>query len=105
MNVNESPFSTSAMSGMRALVCGASKGIGKSTAEAFAAAGAEVILCSRDEEALNGLKDSLPGDGHSVIALDLENTMEVQNSISRILEDGPIHVLVNNSAGPPGDLF
>ena len=102
MNKKESPFSTSAMNGMRALVCGASKGIGRATAEAFAAAGAEVIVCSRDEEALNKLCDSLPGQGHSVIALDLENTKEVQNSVSRILEAGPIHVLVNNSAGPPG---
>jgi len=102
VNKDEFPFSNSAMNGMRALVCGASKGIGRATAEALATAGAEVILCSRDENTLNELCESLSGNGHSVIALDLENIEELQNSISRILEGGPIHVLVNNSAGPPG---
>lgn len=98
----DSPFTNTAMNGMRALVCGASKGIGKASAIALANAGAKVILCSRDESALNALRDSLSGDGHQVVALDLEDSDKVKISISQILEDGPIHVLINNAAGPPG---
>ena len=99
---SESPFTRTAMEGMRALVCGASKGIGRATAKAFAEAGCKVILCSRNEEELAGLCASLPGPGHSIISLDLENTAAVKVAISALIEDEPIQVLVNNSAGPPG---
>lgn len=98
----DSPFTNTAMNGMRALVCGASKGIGKASAIALAKAGARVILCSRDESALIKLRDSLSGEGHQVVALDLEDSDEVRISISQMLDEGPIHVLINNAAGPPG---
>ena len=99
---SETPFTRTAMKGMRALVCGASKGIGRATAKALAEAGAEVIICSRDEQALEGLRSSLPGEGHKAVSLDLENTTLLEPVISALLQEGPIHVLVNNSAGPPG---
>ena len=99
---SESPFTRSAMKGMRALVCGASKGIGRACAKALAEAGAEVIVCSRDEEALEALCSSLPGEGHMAVGLDLENMALVKSTISGLLDEGPIHILINNSAGPPG---
>src|SRR6185312_14265788 len=45
------------MSGRVALVAGASKGIGAATAEAFAAAGAAVVLAARDTTALKAVAD------------------------------------------------
>jgi len=97
-----SPYTNTAMNGMRALVCGASKGIGRASAKALAEAGARVIVCSRDENALISLRDSLSGDGHEAIALDLEDSEAVKTTVSELLESGPIHILVNNAAGPPG---
>jgi 3-oxoacyl-[acyl-carrier protein] reductase len=46
----------------RAVVCGASQGIGRATAFALAEAGAEVILLSRNEDSLKTLCDQLPAD-------------------------------------------
>ncbi|HJY02366.1 MAG TPA: SDR family NAD(P)-dependent oxidoreductase, partial [Streptosporangiaceae bacterium] len=47
------------MHGRVALVAGASKGIGAATAEAFAAAGAAVVLASRDTAALEAIADRI----------------------------------------------
>jgi 3-oxoacyl-[acyl-carrier protein] reductase len=98
----ESPFKKTALKGMRALVCGASRGIGRAAVKAFAEAGASVVACSRNEEALNQLVESLPGTGHQAVAMDLEKLEVVEMLINKILEDGPIHILINNAAGPPG---
>jgi|TARA_B110000881_G_C18602023_1_gene536099 3-oxoacyl-[acyl-carrier protein] reductase len=98
----ESPFKKTALKGMRALVCGASRGIGRAAVKAFADAGASVVACSRNEEALNQLVESLPGTGHQAVAMDLEKLEVVEMLINKILEDGPIHILINNAAGPPG---
>ena len=42
-----------------ALISGASQGLGKATATAFAAEGAHVAICARNEEALSRLADEL----------------------------------------------
>ena len=102
MTKPESPFKKTALKGMRALVCGASRGIGRAAVKAFAEAGASVVACSRNEEALNQLVESLPGTGHQAVAMDLEKLEVVEMLINKILEDGPIHILINNAAGPPG---
>ena len=102
MSNHESPFNKTALKGMRALVCGASRGIGRAAAKAFAEAGASVIACSRDEDALNQLVDALPGTGHQAVSMDLEKLEVVEMLVAKLLEDGPIQILVNNAAGPPG---
>ena len=97
----ESPFKKTALKGMRALVCGASRGIGRAAVKAFAEAGASVVACSRNEEALNQLVESLPGTGHQAVAMDLEKLEVVEMLINKILEDGPIHILINNAGISP----
>ena len=87
------PYSSEVMNGMRAIVCGASKGIGRATAEMFAACGAEVIGLSRSAPEIPGV-DS--------VKIDLENENEILLTISKILDAGPVHILVNNAGGPPG---
>ncbi len=89
----ESPYSSNAMKGMRAVVCGASKGIGKATAEMFAACGAEVIGLSRSAPEMQGIKS---------IKVDLEDENATKEIITNILDSGPVHILVNNAGGPPG---
>ena len=105
MNKESFPFNNSALKGFRALICGASKGIGKSIARTMAKVGADVIICSRNKEALDELCTelmTLGANSAKSLALDLENTEEVQKSITQLLEDGAIHILINNASGPPG---
>lgn len=87
------PYSSDAMKGMRAIVCGASKGIGRATAEMFASCGAEVIGLSRSAPEILGVES---------VKIDLEKEDEIQLTISKILDAGPVHILVNNAGGPPG---
>ncbi len=90
------PFSSSALEGKHAIVCGASKGIGAATAKMLAKAGAKVTAVSRNPHAL---LEELEGDGHTGISLDLEDREAIDNFISTIEE---CHILINNAAGPPG---
>jgi len=93
------------LSGHTALVCGASKGIGRATAQALSAAGAKVLLLARSEGALDALAGELRrggGDAHAVPA-DLDDLDSLEALASGLVrQHGSIHVLVNNSAGPPG---
>ena len=90
------PFSSAALSGKHAIVCGASKGIGAATAKMLAKAGARITAVSRNP---HDLVASLEGEGHIAISLDLENQEAIGKFISSIEE---CHILINNAAGPPG---
>ena len=57
------------MGGRVALVAGASKGIGAATAEAFAAAGAAVVLAARDTTALKAVADGIAARGGRALAV------------------------------------
>jgi len=93
------PFADGVLDGQTALVCGASKGIGRACALMLARAGARVVVCARSENALNALVAQMHGDGHEAVALDLEDLDAVREAASGL---GTIHILVNNSGGPPG---
>ena len=90
------PFSTTALVGKHAIVCGASKGIGAATAQMLAKAGAKITAVSRNPEELIS---TLSGSGHTAVSLDLENQESIGKFISSIEE---CHILINNAAGPPG---
>ena len=89
----ENPYASDALKGMRAVVCGASKGIGRATAEMLAACGADVIGLSRSAPDIPGVRS---------ISLDLEDAAAIEKTIAGILVAGPIHILINNAGGPPG---
>ena len=95
---------TKNLSGLRALVCGASAGIGRATAVTLAEKGAEVILLARREERLLRLKEEIEKEGGSAIILvgDLDNRDDISAKVQKILEAGPIHILINNTGGPKG---
>jgi NADP-dependent 3-hydroxy acid dehydrogenase YdfG len=78
----------------RVVVTGASRGIGRAIATAFAEAGAEVGLLSRSEEELNELALALPGEGHEAIAADVGDREELQKAID---EFGRVDVVVANA--------
>ena len=83
-----------------AFITGASKGIGRSTAIAFANAGWDLILLSRDLEMMETLKDEL-SDTQSTINLvkcDLSNAYEIDNSVKESIKIyGCPSVLINNA--------
>lgn len=86
----------------KALVCGASGGIGASVAQKLAEDGVAVTLVARTESKLKTVLESLPGSGHSFIAADLTDDASVESLLSRIQELGPFTIFVNNSGGPKG---
>ena len=93
------PFAEGVLNGKTALVCGASKGIGRACALMLARAGANVIACARSASDLESLVHEMHGDGHKSIELDLEDLGAVRESIPDL---GIVHILINNSGGPPG---
>lgn len=93
------------MMGTRALVCGSSAGIGKSTAVALATLGAEVVLLARDPGKLEAVRSQLPtpaGQKHGQLAADFARPEGVRAVVAELVASSPVHVLVNNTGGPPG---
>ncbi|MEB3280662.1 MAG: SDR family oxidoreductase [Lyngbya sp.] len=84
----------------RALITGASSGIGKATALAFAKAGIHVALVSRSEEQLETIAELARQTGVEANAypLDLAKVEQVHEQIDTIAAAfGPINILVNNA--------
>ena len=92
------------LEGKRALVCGASQGIGLAAAIELAALGASVTLVARNESRLKSAREALPGNGdHDYICIDFSNTQGLKEKIDRhFAGKGHVHILVNNTGGPPG---
>lgn len=92
---------TDSLSGKIALVCGASAGIGRATALALAEQGATVVALARRAERLRTLLDTLPGE-HHMIEADLDQREALGQRVDALLEQvGSIHILINNTGGPP----
>lgn len=84
----------------RALITGASSGIGKATALAFAQAGIDVALVSRSQDKLEAIatKACEAGVEAKAYPLDLAKMEQVKSEISAIAADfAPIDILVNNA--------
>jgi NAD(P)-dependent dehydrogenase (short-subunit alcohol dehydrogenase family) len=92
--------STRGLSGRVVVVTGASAGIGRATARAFARAGARVALLARNQERLDAACDDIRALGGEAmaIALDVADAEAVDAAATRIeREMGPIAVWVNNA--------
>ena len=99
----EFSFAENILEGYTALVCGASKGIGKATAQMLARSGARVVVCARNETELNNVISGLHGKGHVSLVIDLEEIELIEEKILALLSEvGDIQILINNSGGPPG---
>lgn len=88
------------------LVTGALAGIGRATAEAFAQAGANVVIAGRRPDAGEALAAQLAGHGGDVvfIAADVRREPEMQQLVDRTVECfGRLDVVVNN-AGVDGEM-
>lgn len=93
------------LTGRHALVCGASQGIGRATAFELAELGASVTLLSRSADALVALAAELPsthpGQKHRHVAVDMLDTDALAAAIAEVVKLNAVHVLINNSGGPP----
>lgn len=88
-----------------ALVGGASAGIGRAVAIELAALGANVLLVARTETTLRqalGDLDTTQGQQHGYLVADFDDSQILLAKVSEILRKRPIHILVNNTGGPPG---
>lgn len=97
------------LAGRHALVCGASRGIGRATALALADRGAAVTALARDGDRLEALVPELlqrgAADARTLVA-DLDDRDALDALLATHLErHGPIHVVVINTGGPPGGLL
>jgi len=91
--------------GKHAVVCGSSAGIGEAVARRMAAHGAKVTLVARRAERLGALVEELLKDGATepkAYAWDLDDHPSLALKAKELLQErGPVHILVNNTGGPP----
>ncbi len=90
------------LTGKTALVGGAGAGIGRAVAHELAALGARVVLVARTESRLQEATLALPGSGHRYIVADFADTADLLPKVQDLLAQFPVHILVNNTGGPPG---
>src|SRR5688572_15303693 len=92
------------LQGKTAIVCGASQGIGKAAAIELSLLGANVTLIARDEQKLKQTWSELH-HGHQLhhyISADFSNPVDVKKKIDEFVSKHTVHILVNNTGGPPG---
>jgi 3-oxoacyl-[acyl-carrier protein] reductase len=107
------------LEGRRALVCGASSGLGHAIATELAREGAGVVICSRSPERLEtaraGIVEALSGGGkapgtlearvHATVA-DLSSSEGRRAAVQGARDAlGGIDILVTNTGGPPSGPF
>jgi 3-oxoacyl-[acyl-carrier protein] reductase len=89
------------LAGKVALVTASSKGLGLGSALALSQEGAKVVLCARDEAALNEATAAMPGEALAVQA-DVTEPGSPRRLVEVAVERfGGLHVLVANAGGPP----
>ena len=93
------------LSGRHALVCGGSVGIGRAAAHELALLGADVTVLARRADALQEVVAALPRSGaqqHGWIAADVALGDVLRAQVGALVAGKPVHILVNNTGGPPG---
>lgn len=93
------------LTGRHALVCGASQGIGRACAIELAELGANVTALARREDVLKQLIAELPrthaSQAHDFLVADSGDTDGLRAAAETLAAAHRVHILVNNSGGPP----
>ncbi len=92
------------LSGKVAIVTGSSKGIGKAIALAFAQQGANVVLSSRKQEAVDEAAAEFKSEGLEAIAIacHMGDNEQIQQLVEKtIAAFGQLDIIVNNAAANP----
>jgi 3-oxoacyl-[acyl-carrier protein] reductase len=93
------------LEGKYAVVCGSTRGIGLAIAEELALLGATCTLIARNEDALKAAVQKLSTSfqqKHGYLAADFTKPDEVKNIFSDYTQKHTVHILINNTGGPPG---
>jgi 3-oxoacyl-[acyl-carrier protein] reductase len=92
-----------------ALVAASSQGIGRATAEAFAAEGCRVAMCARNQQALQAAAEKIRTRYNVEVlaqAFDVTNAAEVNRFVTLVAEQfGSVDICVTNAGGPPARGF
>ena len=92
------------LTGKTAWVCGSTQGIGKATAIELARLGATVTLVARNEQKLKETLKELStsaNQSHTYIVTDFNFPERLKSDIEAYLNGKFVHILVNNTGGPP----
>ena len=92
-----------------AIVAASSQGLGRATAEAFAAEGCRLAICSRNKEALDSVARDLSGRYQAEVwaePLDVADSTAVRDFVDGVVHRfGSVDICVTNAGGPPAKGF
>ena len=97
--------------GKTAIVAASSKGLGRAVAQALASEGVSIVMCSRDQAAIDAAADEVhrvATAGAQVLGLraDVTDQADLERVVSACLERfGGVDVLYNNAGGPKPGTF
>ena len=92
----------------KALVCGASQGIGKAIAIELAALGASCFLLARNQQRLEAALEELDetqGQSHAFETIDFSDLEAFKKSIDRLSKQHKFDIIINNTGGPSAGLI
>jgi 3-oxoacyl-[acyl-carrier protein] reductase len=97
------------LKGRVAIIAASSQGIGRATAEAFAAEGCRVAMCARNENALKEAADQIRKEFSAEVftqAFDVSEAAAVHDFVEAVAQQfGAIDICVTNAGGPPAKGF
>jgi 3-oxoacyl-[acyl-carrier protein] reductase len=92
-----------------AIVAASSQGIGRATAEAFAAEGCRVAICARSRKALDDVAEKIRREHNAEVlaeALDVTDANAVADFVKAVVQKfGSVDICVTNAGGPPAKGF
>src|SRR5689334_6726436 len=96
------------LEGKNAIVCGSTQGIGLAIAKELALLGANCTLIARNAEVLKKIIRDLDislGQHHSFHVADFSKPDDVRTMIEAHVKDNAVHILINNTGGPPAGMI
>jgi 3-oxoacyl-[acyl-carrier protein] reductase len=108
-DIYNSNFMNLGLKGRVALVAASSQGIGRATAEAFAAEGCRVAMCARNAETLHDAAEKIRKQHNTEVfaqAFDVADAPAVGSFVAAVAKNfGSVDICVTNAGGPPAKGF
>ena len=89
------------IAGRWALVCAASKGLGKGCAQALVAEGVNVVITARGADALNAMAAELRALNRGEVRMVVGDITSAEGRAAALAACPQVDILVNNAGGPP----